>query len=300
MKKIFLLLVAMISVSAHAQNDSNAPERKNWDRDALYGDVKSITIIEQEKDFYDNFNTTSEEIIKFNQSGDVTEYCFDDPYEGTLKYQYIYGNNRNTLEIIGYNSKGSIIGKIIYTYNERGQNDRIKDVHENKTYANEYDDDDNLTYQAIYNAAGEMISSYKSIYDAKGNMIEEIDFDGRGRLQRRVKYKYNEKGQKTESITYNNTDAIVEESYIIYDNNGNAIKTTEYKLSGNSRDCTVYTFTYDTKGRVIEEYVYIGDHREKFVFSYDSHNNRVLTRYYAGDKESLYLRTQTIYKIQYR
>ena len=351
MKKFILLFAVMIAVGAYAQTDAEAPERKNWDREKLYGRVKSVTIEQYELNpFIGEYCVYNSEVYKFDKNGDVVEHSFSENEEGISKYKYVYDKNRNVVEEISFNPKGEIVEKIVYTYNEHGKvvdeilylgddlincnyklvrsyNDegwllggvaydgnggilyeysfvyddkgqRIREVFEDIIYVFEYDDNGHRTSQATYSSDEISNSSTLFRYDDKGLCVEESWLDGEGNLDALVTMKYNDAGGLIEYLMYDSEGDIVEVFYAEYDEHGNMIEKYDSRSKGAYQ--AHYFYEYDEKGREVECSALFNTFQNRFVSSYDSHDNLILVDIYEELEIGDILSQKEIRKIEYR
>ena len=304
MKKAISLLVAMITISAHAQNDVNAPERKNWDRGTLYGKVKSLTVTQKDLDVVDGkFYASDVESYKFNKNGDVIEHCFVETEDGAAKHQYKYDENRNLIELTGYNAKGVIIGKYVYTYNEHGKivNETYysgKDLANYKRKLVRSYDANGLQLGGIrYNSKGEIIEKYDFIYndkgerikelfedctnifeyDKNGNRIHETIYDTEGNIVKSNKYCYDAMGNRIEEIAFDNEGKI--ESRVTRKYNEKGLQTEGIMYNGDGMIIEEAYITYDDNGNIIENTNHTSSeyykHTRAYTYKYDEKGREI-------------------------
>lgn len=283
MKKFILLLAAMIAVNAYAQKAAEAPERKNWDRGNLYGNVKSVTVDECELNFHiGGYSVVDRETYKFNKYGDVVEHTFAEDELGIAKYKYVYDKNRNVLEWIGYSPKGKIVAKYVYSYNEQGKvideifykSPDLKNC--NYKLVRSYDDKGLLMGGVFYNSSGEVRSKYSFTYDDKGQRIKEVYED-----ETHI-FGYDDNGNRTSQTTYLPDGTLKNSTQISYDGKGNVINEKWYDGEGvlysdftakyNDAGLPIESILLDGEGHVIEEYCTEYDEYGNVVDEYVSKN----------------------------
>ena len=177
-------LLLITSCNAKKTHDTT-PKRqgyREWELDRnLYGDVDSVTITNYK--FTDKFGELvkdriiNKDVYKFNLRGDV-------------------------VEMIGYNSDGSLMGKILHKYDSQG----------------------NMIEEASYNGDGSLREKSLYKYDSQGNKIEEARYNGDGSLDYKYLYKYDSQGNKIECISYYDDGSLCEKILYKYDSQGNMIE----------------------------------------------------------------------------
>ncbi|MBR5131272.1 MAG: RHS repeat protein [Alistipes sp.] len=264
MKKFVLLFAALIAVSAYAQKAAEAPERKNWERGDVYGDVKSITFEKYEYQIpLGGYGLVDREVYKFNKSGDVVEHIFAEDEDGITKHKYVYNKNRKVVESVAYDIKGKIVLKVTYTYNEHGKiaEETLYNDYDLKNYiyklVRSYDDNGLLLGGTYYNNAGDVLEKYSFVYDDNGNRIKELYED------RTSVFEYDDKGNRTTQAIYAIDGKLVEYLQINYTDNGDPIEDLLYDGEGNLCERIVRKYNdaglqtegvlYDADGNVLEE-----------------------------------------------
>lgn len=301
MKKLILLLAAMIAVSAYAQKPAEAPERKNWDsKQPLYGNVQSLKVVSSEYDFdYGVFNVSRVENYKFNAKGDVTEMSEPNSNDmGVVARKFKYDANRNMVEMDGCLADGEIYAKYTYKYNSQGKlveelyyhgsdlvNYASKRVHLLNSEglslgAVYYDSDGTVTskYDFVYDNDGNRVeehyenSIYVFEYDDNGNMIEQYEFED-GALVTEAKFIYDDQNRLIEE-TWMNGNGIFEHATKRYNSQGLPVEASIYG-EGNAWLGTS-TIKYDSDGRVIERIDKMLNQNDVCqTFKYDSNGNLV-------------------------
>ncbi|MBO7262758.1 MAG: hypothetical protein J6U95_07510 [Alistipes sp.] len=302
MKKLILLLAAMVAVSAYAQKAAEAPERKNWDsKQSLYGDVQSLKVVNSTYDFDSGeFYTESEESYKFNSRGDVTEKPDTDGNSGYVAlYRYKYDANRNVVERVSCSATGEVYAKYIYKYNSLGKVAEEFYYHSSDltNYASRrhylYDTKGLWLGAVDYDSDGYVLSKYDFRYDDQGNRIEEtysrsrylFEYDGRGNLLgqhvfedevlvERAQFIYDDQDRLIEETLMNGNGVVYEHSTKRYNSQNKPIEAALYG-EGNTLIGTA-TVTYDSYGKVIKRIdKYQGEEDIVQSFKYDSSGNLV-------------------------
>ena len=161
-------LLLITSCNAKKTHDTT-PKRQGYkefelDRN-LYGDVDSVTITNYK--LTDKFGELvkdriiNKDVYKFNLRGDV-------------------------VEMIGYNSDGSLMGKILHKYDSQG----------------------NMIESTGYYSDGSLMEKYLYKYDSQGNMIEEARYNSDGSLDYKYLYKYDSQGNNIEKARYNSDGSL--------------------------------------------------------------------------------------------
>lgn len=291
MKKFILLLAAMIAVNAYAQKAAEAPERKNWNRGSLYGNVESVTVNKYNFNvLLGEYDVIDQETYKFDKNGDVIEYTFAEDNDGIVKYEYVYDENRNVVAWIGYNSEGKRAGGYIYTYNEQG---RVVDeiFYEDPdlnicTYklVRSYNDRGLLMGGIYYNNAGEIIGKYSFTYDHKGQRIKEVYED-----ETHI-FGYDDNGNRTSQAAYLPDGTLKNTTQISFDDKGNSINEKWYDGEGvlysdyiaqyNDAGLQIASFLLDGEGNVIQESYTKYDEYGNIIENHVSKESEFQTRYF--------------------
>ena len=302
MKKLILLLAAMIAVSVYAQKPAEAPERKNWDsKQPLYGNVQSLRVINSTYDADSGeFYTESEESYKFNSRGDVTEKPDTDGNSGVVAlYRYKYDANRNVVEKVTCSDTGEVYAKYIYKYNSLGK--VAEEFYYHPTDLTSYAsrrhylyDTKGLWLGAVdYDSDGYVLSKYDFRYDDQGNRIEEtysrarylFEYDDRGNLLGQHLFEDGVFVERAQFI-YDDQDRLIEETWM--DGNGVIYEhsTKRYNSQNKPIEAAIYgegntligtaTVTYDSYGKVINRIdKYQGEEDIVQSFKYNSSGHLV-------------------------
>ena len=301
MKKLIILLAAMVAVGAYAQKPAEAPERKIWDSNKpLYGDVQSLTEVYREYDFDAAcFNVCSVGSYKFNVKGDVIEKPVpSDNDMGVVARRYKYDANRNVVEVVGSLVDGEIYTRYVYKYNSQGKVAEEIFYHGSDlvNYASKrvyLFNSEGLSLGAVhYDSDGTVISKYDFVYDDDGNRVEEhyensiyvFEYDNNGNMIEQ--YEFENGALVTEAqFIYDDQNRLIDETWM----DGNGIfehVTKRYNSQGLPVEASVYgegnawlgttSINYDGDGKVIERIDKVHNQNDVCqTFKYDSNGNLV-------------------------
>ena len=143
------------------------------------------------------------------------------------------------------------------------------------SYEYEYDRLENQSWGISYDGDGSITIQYREDYDDMGNRILRAHYDGEGNLDVFEGYECDTYVVIYPYWRYENT----------YDNNGNLIRQTEYDHDNVESEFREYT--YDEKGRLVEEFFSDEMTTESYEYEYDSAGNQVreLYIYYESDDD---------------
>lgn len=155
-----------------------------------------------------------------------------------------------------------------------------------------YDSGGLLMEEKAYKSDSSLSHTYTFQYDKLGNRIEEFITEADGKLNTKYSYRFDSVGNKTEMIGYNMkipNQHFLTETYA-YDVHYNKIKETSEHSSGNH--VTVYSYTYDSNGKITELVVSekhdrLGDSEYKETYTYDKAGNLVEKNYCTADGKVL-------------
>ena len=222
-------------------------------------------------------------------------------YQHTCLYSYTAGNQ---LMKITCSATDGTTENYECTYDQNGYLIKEHSVYgdgSTSTYEYAYDENGNQTKMVItessgyfysgeytYDAEGREIksvitddygtSTYENVYDAEGNLIKEIMTDESGTtIYENV---YDAEGNRTKEIMSDengNAFTIYEYSY---DEQGNLLETT---IKEGDSTWTMTKCTYDEKGQLISEYFDFGDgHFFAYEYAYDDNGNVSKKRVYGS------------------
>lgn len=155
-----------------------------------------------------------------------------------------------------------------------------------------YDSAGLLIEEKAYKSDSSLSHTYTFQYDKKGNRIEEFITEADGKLSTKYAYKFDSAGNKTEMMGYNMkipNPHFLTETYA-YDAHSNKIKETSEHSSGNH--VTVYTYKYDSNGKITglfvsEKHDRLGDSEYRETYKYDKAGNLVEKNYCSADGKVL-------------
>lgn len=172
-------------------------------------------------------------------------------------------NDKVTLESYTFDNSGNRIhGK---TFNPR------ENTTELKSYI--YDDKNNLIEKRIQTVKRDTVET-KSIfkYDDKG-VLKETDSYSKNKYINKWLYKFDDKGNQTESSMYNGKDSLVERWTYVYDERGNNTELALYQDSLREK----YVYTFNDHNDMIEEILYgrfnMLLHDYKWEYTYGKNGN---------------------------
>ena len=122
-----------------------------------------------------------------------------------------------------------------------------------------------IMFICVNASANEMIRSHKYKYDVKGNVIEENISDSKGKLLNKYEYK---------CCKYDSSGKAIEKSGVF-----------QSYIDGYQKYDLKYEYKYDSKGKLIEENLYLYDTRgnvveeNKTTYKYDSKGNKIEESY---------------------
>lgn len=133
-----------------------------------------------------------------------------------------FDKDGNTTEDITYNRDGSVRRKEAAKYSGKDKIEEVaQDVNNQKKGDNDEDDDSRYkhitwkyntggdkTEEVFYNEKGGVIKKVVFTYNAKGDRLSEITYDGTGKLVKKVVYTYDAKGLRTDKKVYGPGDVL--------------------------------------------------------------------------------------------
>jgi hypothetical protein len=188
-------------------------------------------------DFDENGNIVSENwldsdtrnIYKYDSIGKLIEQDKHNELKTpslSSKKKFTYDQNNNLIEKNTYLPDGFLFEKIIYDYDEKGNNI------ESKCYNYDFEGKELLQFM------------FKHSYDKKGNEIDRDHYDNLGNKEYTETYKYDEKGLMIEEFTDFLKDKIHPKKIrYAYDNKGNILSIKHYS----SEEVIVYEKTHKYK-----------------------------------------------------
>ena len=228
-------------------------------------------------------------------------FQYDSNDELVYTNDYIWGENRNNLKCISYNSKNEVDGTTEWNY-ENGNLKSFKD----------WDSDGNLTWEIQFNEygdrlnemkyEGEVIERYEYVYDEDAKLISKFGYEDES-LVEKYEYFYDEKGNQVKEEEWNlseNSDFFLfRETQYTYDKNGSMISEAEVRMrnSGEVFFCDRTEYSYDSDGNVVEERNYNKDDQieELKKYTYDEHGNKLSVVWFDSNGNE-YAREEWVWK----
>lgn len=227
MKKIILLIVAIISVTACAQQI----EKKDYlEKENLNGKVKSIKEIEYtaaiKGDKIEKEQRNKMQFSRYDKEGKKVEEEFYKP-DGKLNvkhtHKYDEKGNLAAIEAEWADFAGLFTGLNIYTYDDKG----------------------NLIGEETYDS-----EKFIYTYDDKGNMVERSQLFDDDKRERTL-YKYDEEGNRVGAYVYDSDQVLQFEATYEYDKKGNLVK--EIRNHGHYTLEIEYQYEYDSYGNWVRK-----------------------------------------------
>lgn len=238
-----LLTLIFIVFGCNALDNPLDPNNENL---VLKTETKWVCDIETSQKLYKLYQK------EFNNKGNLTNYLTYNEF-GVLesKSSYKYSEN-NTIEVKSiYSSEGSVAATEQFSY--------------------QYDNNGRLEKKLTYadNGSISFVEQYK--YDDKGNLLSSISIDSAGKFssEKSYSYSYNNNGNVVEryenldgSGKYSSRDSL---SYLLKE-----LKVELIRFDALGKVNIKYTYLFDNKGYVIEEYEYLpsGDLFKKYKIDY--------------------------------
>lgn len=125
-------------------------------------------------------------------------------------------------------------------------------------------------------------------YDRDENILKETAFESSGSVWYIYSFEYNKKGDRTKKMVEKGYGEGGYETYA-YDSKRDRIEMVDHRyqsaLNTYVKNVTIYKFAYDTKGRLVEKIEYKGDYEsKKSNYKYDDNGNRIQHLLYYGGK----------------
>ena len=184
-----------------------------------------------------------------------------------------YDNKGNIIEKKCFNSDGSIMKKLTFDYNDKGNIIKLniyKNENDEYTETYKYDENTNQIEKKCYKSDGSFMRKISIKYDDKGNKIEEV-YEAKGDTSNDI-YKYDDKGNNIESGFLSNGTFILEFAYT-YDEIG---KIKEKKCYNNDGILfIVENYKYDINSMIIEKIVVENDEKAITTYKYDFYGNLI-------------------------
>lgn len=241
MKKIILLIVAILSVTACAQQT----EKKNYlKKENLNGKVKSIREIEYiatiKDDKIEKKQIRKMQFSQYDKEGKKVEEQFYKPNgKPDVKHTHKYDGKGDLVRIEAEwaDFVGLFTGLNIYTYDNKGN------LIEEETY-----DSEKFVYK----------------YDEKGNLVERSQLFDEDKREKTL-YKYDDEGNKIEAYIYNSDEVLQFKSTYMYDKKGNLVEEIrDHDSEGYTLEIE-YKYEYDSYGNWIRKILTYDDYPESIT-----------------------------------
>jgi hypothetical protein len=237
----------------------------------------------QEEITYNSRGQESRKITsRFDNMGNRTEYRIFDSRNNRLSYSQVasFDQHGNTISESGFDGLGNYrndyirmddgrLGEIRYNTQGRLKEKRVF------TYTG------NGTYISVILPDNSVSQKITLLHNNLGNLLEEVYFDGKGNLIRKVEYDYDMSGLKKEERRFQGAQLQYRNSYK-YDNT-RLIKVIRTDNSGN--EIIMNRYAYNERGQLIKEEWYnenAADYSTK-ILSWDSNGNMTsVSCYYAS------------------
>lgn len=262
-KKIIAILSAasLLFLGACADKPINTPENStvevavdDFTAEFIFGENG---LIEKEKKFYDNQETTYEyyECYEYNENNQITKRYATDLEGNILEkhdlFEMTYNENGGIAKITEdefiynfiYNDDGSLKG---YTKYEGTQ---IM----NAVYY-EYNENGSKTKESLFNAANETVSDTAYTYNEKGLVVSSVSKSSNGTVTNESLYEYQEDGlvaKKTRKNEQETRTTVYEYSNGILTKETMTVTPTDKSVNTRIRDY-VTTYEYFEDGKVIK------------------------------------------------
>lgn len=219
----------------------------------------------------------SGQVMVYNENGDLIRiiyYAADGSVEAEETYEYEYDADGNITLETNYRN-GALAAQLEYALNDAGERYIVRSgncFEDGSKDTTEYDEAENVTYSAYYNADGSVEFAYAYEYNEDASWISEKEYfgeklvaertyavDGDGVQQRLTEVLYNEDGSwvGTEYDLYEN--AVIE---ICSDKDGNVTLDRRYEYTYNENGSRTMAKTYEN-GVLVEEVEYFSGSDEE-------------------------------------
>lgn len=281
---LVLCFLSLTPVAAQSQTDR--------DRDGLVGPVKSveaylIDFVQKEEKRRPSFTTT------YNTEGNISKRATYDS-TGAISARYVHtydANGRST----GYEEYAAMLDKTltiprrhVYKLNEEGRKVEYIVFESNGTvgtrFVYKYDPKGNLIEQQWYPHTGQLGGSLIYTFDEKGKQTSETSYEGSGALSWKSISKYDNNGNKTEWVHYERK-SLRYKIHFTYDDKGRVVEqeTMDFNISPGALPPThspqagkvTYTYDDDKRTREVATYAVDGTLKEKTVYAYDERKNEI-------------------------
>jgi hypothetical protein len=214
--------------------------------------------------------------------------------KGTIDelYLYSYDSNNKLIDILGYNSDGSISFRLTGSYDINNNLIEVIEYDSDGSISfrttNSYDINNNLIERIGYNSDGSISYRDTYFYDSNNNLIERIEYNPDGSIFYRDTYFYDSNNNLIETIGYDSNGIFLLRWTSSYDSNNNLIEVIGYNSDGSIFDRR--TYSYDINNNLIETIGYNSDGSISYrdTYSYDLNNNLIEENWYSPDGSIFY------------
>ena len=267
---LLFILFACGDVKEKINNISNEKVENGLTKYNLKGKVKEVE--EKEYSIKKAFGETVKDELKrinnkleFDLKGNLTQTTMY--YDSTISsyYIYVYDRNGDNIEYSYYNKEGEILWNIQTNYEKKRVRSESKSYNRDSLRSitkYEYDNNDQLIKNSVYNLDGELQSYWLYEYDKEGNMIKITHKNAKEDIIEMIKRQYDLNGNMTQSITYNGEGKEIDRYTNVYNEQGLRIQYDNQYTSKRSGIKSTYSYTnnhfeFDDRGNWIKYIRYI-------------------------------------------
>jgi len=200
-----------------------------------------------------------------------------------------YNEDGYLIEFQQFNGKNEMFERTSYTVDEDGKVTYSVTVSNQgiiKTYTNpEYDNEDNLIVNKIYDNTNKLIREENYEYNGDGNLISKTITNVPANVSRLTEYEYNNEDELTREIVYDRNGDMKQIRNFVYDDEGREIDSDLQLANG---EFTRFITTYDDNDNMLVQQWYDIDanllQEDTYEYVYDINNNWTTSkRYTAGE-----------------
>lgn len=148
-------------------------------------------------------------------------------------------------------------------------------------YKNEYDDQNRLTRNYVYDLNAKLLTSTGYEYDQYGNEIRTIMYDADGEITSQIAWEKTKDGLVTKRSDINKDGEVTRVITTDYTDDGKEAEITEY--DGSDKVVKKQTFEYDDDGELVRHTVYKGDAIEYYITYVKDSDGKYVEYKYDGD-----------------
>jgi hypothetical protein len=168
------------------------------------------------------------------------------------KYTWNLDANGREMDMSEFNGSGTLINKITYAYDDKG----------------------NMTSQICTDSANTTAWKVTYTYDEKGNKMDESDYNKDGVLSGKSVFNYPDSKQNEETY-YNGTGVLIWKNISKFDDNGRKTETCQYFADG-TLDQRL-TYVYNDTGKLVEIGSYDGSGNQTKLIQYIFNNDGIIS-----------------------